>query len=531
MKRIIPALLFSLLSLLSLLLLPSGPAPAAPKQALITTVQVPRGLVVRGAILSDVNGDGKRDLLIASQNYFKNYDRRLRVHLRRDAAVCFGSEPAAEIAFDPGDVAFAAADVASAAGEEILFMGAREVFAGPVAGAGEKPPESILLAELLWQLPHPREIYTYTDAVADLNNDGLPDLVLPGPNGYSVAMQTRAEDGTRGFGRVMNLSLPGASDQVVAASRSGQRMQARERFRKLELSISLGGAEKLGNQSLISVAEAVPYPVLEDYDADGRTDILALSGDELSVWPQSGSGTFNSVPAVRLRFPVTVDQGRRLDLSFGTHAGDLDGDGRVDCVVFAGDRRSRDIRTQILVYRQTRGALFAAKGRPDQVLLVKGFAGKGALVDVDGDGDLDLTFRTFDLDAIDTVRAATGGGKLAVSLRVHLNNQGRFSKQPDLAMDLDVPAKGLRDTEKRNLGQFIGDITGDGHPDLLLRNDPTTVRIHAVRRTSRGLMVRSDPYFEMRVTKRADVLVAKGDRGPELLILENAEVHHVRFAR
>ena len=116
MRQFIPAIL------LCLLLLPISQAPAAPDRVFITTVQPARGQRVRGAILADVNGDGKRDLLIATQNYFKNYDRRLRVHLRRDAVVCFGSEPASEVVFDPGDVAFAAADVAGGAGEEMIVL-------------------------------------------------------------------------------------------------------------------------------------------------------------------------------------------------------------------------------------------------------------------------------------------------------------------------------------------------------------------------------------------------------------------------
>jgi VCBS repeat protein len=513
-----------------LLLLLVAVAPAAPEPALVTTVQTSTDQRVETAILADVNGDGRRDLLVGVRAKGRSFDRALQTHLRRDDRVCFPVEPDAVMAFDKDDIAYAAADIGPAPGDEVLFFGAREVFAGRAVSTADEPLWPVVASELLWQLPHPREVYAVGDLVRDLNGDGLMDLLLPGPEGYGVALQQKGPDGARSFGEVRTLSLADRRATPGAVSKEGRKMEVRERLRDLRQRVTLGEDVRFGEGALLSVLDAVPYPILVDYDGDGRPDLLALLEKELRVWLQGPGGVFAREADRRLTFPVTIDAGRRLDLSFGSCAGDLNGDARTDCIILAGDRRARDIRTQILVYLQKGGELFGEKGRPDQVLLVKGFAGNATLTDVDGDGDLDLSFRAFDVDTLDTLRAATGG-TLDISLRVHLNEKGRLSAQPDLALPVSVPARSLRSSDKRIISRFIPDVTGDRRPDLLLRHDPEEISVFAVRRTAAGLMVQKKPTFEMRVHEDATVEVAAGDAGPELLILESKQVHHVRFKR
>jgi hypothetical protein len=411
----------------------------------------------------------------------------------------------------------------------VLLYGATGASALPT-GKADAHPEKIVDAEFLWQLPAPREAFFWAEGANDLDGDGLPDLLLPEPDGYCIARQVKGDDGARSFD-VRTLRYPGGERD--AASPGARRMEARARYRELQISFSLGE----GDESLLQVLEGIPNPVFTDYDGDGRRELFALSGNELNVWRQGADGTFPAAPTWGLRFPVTVDQGRRLDLSFGTRVADLTGDGRADCVILAGDRRSEEIRTQILVYTQhgTKG-LFADGGRPDQVLMVLGFAGATDLVDVDGDGDLDLVFGTVKLDSIDKLLAVSGGG-VEAEFRVHLNEKqpGRrvFSQTADYTLRVKIESGSLREAGRRISAKFIPDVSGDGRPDLLLRPTPEIVRILEFRRIGNTLRSREQPFWQTRVHEDADMRVVEGPDGapPELLLRERRQVHHVRFTR
>jgi hypothetical protein len=281
-------------------------------------------------------------------------------------------------------------------------------------------------------------------------------------------------------------------------------------------------------EDVISVTDAVPCPAFLDYDADGRTDLLVRDGQDLLVWRCREGGGFDEEPDVRRRLPLEMDRGRRLDFSFGIHGADLDGDHRADCVILAGDRRSRDLRTQILVYRQAPDRpLFGEDGTPQQVLLVGGFAGGVYLADVDGNGLPDLVLGRVDVDAVDLLRSA-GKSRLSSDLHVHLNERGVFSRRPSLALSLDLPAGSIREVGESLTARFAGDVTGNGVRDLLLRDRPDRLRVMALRRTREGLDVMAEPLFETRIDKKAVLQVLEGDP-PEVLVLEKSRVLHVRF--
>ena len=305
----------------------------------------------------------------------------------------------------------------------------------------------------------------------------------------------------------------------------------------MSVSLSLGGGDPKYRSRTLASHESVPAPVFMDWNADGRRDLLAQTAVDLLGWCQQEGGVFAAAPDVRQTFPIAMDMARRLDVSFSSHAADLNGDGRADCVVFAGDSTADEVRTQVLVYVQGAGKgasaqtlqepLFGPRGVPQQLLVIRGFAGMPQLADANGDGAADLFLATVQMTSMDGVRAAASGS-IQADLALYLNEKGRFSPQPVAHMTVGIPTEGLRGAGRRVSAEFVADVTGDGLRDLLLRDDPARLRIIPLLRERRGLAFGRAAVYETRVDERAKVLIAHPDP-LELLIIERGQLLHVRF--
>lgn len=510
-----------------------------------TTIPLPAELRPEAAGQGDLNGDGADDLIVATAVKGKEFRRSLRIHLRRSGQTAFSPEPDRVLDLTPDVVAFAAGDLKTGGGaqadacEEIILFSSYGVYAwNPLAGNGERP-RRLLKTDFLWQLPHPREVFFWYSGVQDVNRDGLDDLVLPEPGGYRIAIQRRGEEGEADFSRKAVARLP-LKPEAAAASANLKVERDRNRSKEIRISLSLGSGDEDEDRRALSVLDTVPYPVFQDWNGDGLPDLLVQAEGELLVWTQGGESGFARDPDLRQLLPLEVDRSRRLDVSFGTHASDLNGDGRADCVILAGSRQSRDPATQVLVYVQGAGRgrsaqtaeapLFGPKGIPQQLLMIGGFAGATRLTDVDGNGNPDLVVGTIKVDAVDTIRAASSG-TLDAEVYVYLNTNGRFSSRPDLDMTIGLPVEDLGELGSRIMVRFLCDVTGNGVHDLLVRDAPGHLKIQAVRKSRSGLDVMSRPVFEMNIDEKADLLILwnEPDDCPELLVVEKKKILHVRL--
>jgi hypothetical protein len=497
-----------------------------------TAIPVPKGHAVRAAVLADVDGDGRDDVVIATRRVGKRAARTIRVHVRQDGESAFAPEPSATLDLYDNVTAFAVGDVDPEPGAEVILFTANGVYAWRTRAPEERRIVRLVEASFLFQYPDPKEAFAFEPAVRDVDGDGLVDLVVPEPEGYRVAVQRRDDSGSHfaapSFLRVPEDVVAGEAGETPAA----RRMRARAARREIRIALQFGGDGAVAGD-LLNVTERVPAPQLADFDGDGRLDVLAQTPHQLHVWRQRADRTFPEPPDASYDLPVTVDRRRRFDVSYSAQTADLDGDRRTDCVLFAGDKNSDDVRTQILLYTQKGGSeaspLFGDKGLPRQLLVVAGFAGTPRLVDVDGDGRADLTAGSMRLDALDAV-AAAAKGTLDAELYVYRNRGGVLSRTPDLTFPLSVRAEGLRKGREGLLAQFVADATGDGVRDLLLRDEPTRLRLYLVRRAGEGLSVVPQPLFETFLPEDAKVVVREnGGPAPEVLIVEDAQVRHVRF--
>jgi len=496
-----------------------------------TTLTLPPLGEPESARLFDVDGDGRRDLVAAiSRKEGEKRYRDVRVYLRREKGAPFASEPDHELRLTSDVTAVAVADVHADKGAELLLCNAKGAFAWrPLAEEG--PGRVVRIADLdfLWQVGGLVDVIDWQAGVRDLNADGLDDLLLPVLGGYQALFQSRDDEGAVSF-QTSGLSVPSdpsLDDSTVSTGALGGRTAGGGRMRadgeEAGISIGMGTSDQFA-RPLISVSDVLPSPHLLDWDGDGDIDVLAQGSTELYVWTQTDSA-FPDSPDVRRLLPVEKDESRELDVSYSAHARELDGDGRADCVVFAGDQNSRDVRTQILVYHQQDGVLFGEEGRPQQLIVLAGFAGPPRLSDFNQDGRLDLVVGTMRPDLIDTIRSASTK-RLDIELHVFENLGGTFGKRPAITCDLSIPLEAGRFTAR-----FFGDVTGDGISELLLRDDAVRLKVLMIRKTRDGLQLIDKPLWEIGVEERANLVIEEGapGRAPEILIMEEHQIVHVSF--
>lgn len=486
------------------------------------------------AALCDLDGDGLEDVVIAARESGKDFARELQLW----RSVAGGAVSLSErFALTPDVVAWAAADVRAGGGAEIVLFTASGAFSWRPSGPQETRLERLASLDFLWQLPEPDEAFHLPDLVRDLDGDGLADLAAPAPGGYTLVFQRRPRAEGAEFGPLQKLRVPlevqAPGAWVSASPQEGVSVRGRRRERELSIRLGsdVGEEDERGAQVLVQVNETAPCPQWADWNADGRLDLIVQTTSKLHVWRQTAAGQFESEPGVSLELPVDADRTRRLDTSYSSHIVDLDNDRRADCFVFAGDKRSSDVRAQGLVFTQ-RGAgegpaLFGANGRPSALMVFGGFVAGPSFSDLDGDGWADLTLRAVRPDLIDQLRSVANES-IEAEFYVYRNQNGRFGKQPDLVWRHSIPVKRFQLTSS-----FCGDLTGDRVSELLVRDTPTELRLLMVRAAPKGgpWSVVEKPLWKLAVDARADVEYVSGLAGgkPRVLVIEPAQVLYVRF--
>jgi hypothetical protein len=157
----------------------------------ITTVQVPKELVVSQVWYEDLSGDGRRDLVIAVYREDREYDRSLRIHLAGAGSQPFAQAPDTIAAVPRSVSCCAIGDVHGDEGAEIVWFGARGAYAYRPGAAEAEREVKLVGCEFLFQYPHPQELLSFQAGVIDIDGDHRPDLLLPGPAGYCIALARR----------------------------------------------------------------------------------------------------------------------------------------------------------------------------------------------------------------------------------------------------------------------------------------------------------------------------------------------------
>ncbi len=277
------------------------------------------------------------------------------------------------------------------------------------------------------------------DVVTDLDGDGVPEVLF----------HTR--------GQLRAISVDGTDRGGVRATASGE----------------LGGRDRSGGRTQL-VGVSWPAVVLEDFDGDGIRDVLLPDGATLRVHltgDQLGARTRS------VRLPLDLDPDRdpaargaqRKELARSWFR-DVDADGRVDLVTmhWVVDGSWFGSRAEITLYRNTGDGFGAgtAVTTPSSPVETR-------LLDLDGDGDLDLLVPQVDTGLGNLARAMLAR-RVQVDALVHDLDGGRFAAEARSLRTLSVPV----DDPDALAVKLDGDIDGDGFLDAVLLDGEAPLAVH-----------------------------------------------------
>ncbi len=189
--------------------------------------------------------------------------------------------------------------------------------------------------------------------------------------------------------------------------------------------------------------------VLSDWTGNGRVDVLApeLDADRVRLFTQTTDGTFGlQGDPTQANLVLTSSTGTR---PASAAVGDVDDDGIPDvAVTYRGESGSG---AEVGLYFGTGGGMVPDPARPDLTVTGLQRPEESALVDLDGDGVLDL------------VVADTGGDVVQILLQ----------ESPGVFGAGGVPQHSLTALERPTFVRFA-DVEGDGFPDVAVAGfDPS----------------------------------------------------------
>ncbi|MSP62334.1 MAG: VCBS repeat-containing protein [Myxococcales bacterium] len=409
--------------------------PPAP-QFEIDRLRVPGKLISVHA--EDLDGDGKRDLVaIFTQGAPGQIRRKIGLFYHRGA---FRPE-LDQVLEPPAGASFVdVADVAGDARREILFgdaQGLSYLSPGP-KGYGAANPLFAITGLVL--VPDEEDL-PFLDVARDWDGDGKEEILLPLPDRVALIARDGSEPPT--WQKRVDLMLP---PRVTYAVR-GDVHEPRARNYWLRAVIT------------------VPELYRGDFDGDGRSDLIAVIDDTVTVFKSDPATIFAATPTAQVKLAARTEaEAARGNATVQITVRDLDGDGVADLAVNKVSGGMGTMRGQTAIYLGKKGGGY---GRPAQLLTREGFAGALLFGDLDGDGRPEM---------VECHNGASFGEivRIVLSKRIALNfairrNLGAkgFSTVPegDRPIDFTVDYSAGAELEG-SFPSLEGDFNGDGKRDL-----------------------------------------------------------------
>jgi len=318
-------------------------------------------------------------------------------------------------------------------------------------------------------------------AIADINGDGIPDLVVANQGSSTLSLLRGLGNG---FFTPFGTQATGQSPRAVAVgdfNQDGKLDLAVANFASNSVSIFLGNGNGTFRPPANLAATGPSAIAVADFNADGKLDLAVVetNSNSVSIFLGNGNGTFLQFPSASTgKTPVSIA------------VADFNGDGRLDLAV--ANSASNDISIFLGNGNGTFQAArsFAAGQLPAYI----------ALGDFNGDGRIDLAVANatgFSTGTI-SVLLSLGNGTFQAPRSFTAGANPSFLVAGDFNLD-GKPGLAVANTGSNTISIFSGigngtflppveftvgttptwigvaDLNADGKPDLLVANSATGI--------------------------------------------------------
>lgn len=404
--------------------------------------------------VEDLNNDGMRDIIIFDKRGKDETkkERWLSIYFQNQQG--FPSNPGQSFRLPDDVIVFDIGDVAGDHKKEFVYFAPGGVYYFVLADSGfVLKPIRLFNTESIFMIPDPSTILIW-DFVSDLNGDYLDEVIVPRFKRCDIYF--RRENGTTW---VVN-QIPLSMESHVFGYYS-------PRF-------SVG----LKADALYSI----PFLLFDDFNADGRKDLIGVYRDSLLVFCQEVSGFFSQRYLQKIPIDygsiwrgakiIRVNLGDQVERKYLMRIRDLNHDGILDIVSLRISTEKSIVKpeTDLSIFFGKRDTTDSA-GRiyfsqePDQIIKPDGTMLVVDIWDFNHDGRLDLLLPVVKVGITRIIKMLlTKTAEVEASFYL-MNAEGRYPEKPDFSAKMVVKFT-LRGGASSPVYE-IADFNADGNLDIL----------------------------------------------------------------
>ncbi|MCX7974542.1 MAG: VCBS repeat-containing protein [Candidatus Aminicenantes bacterium] len=391
---------------------------------------------VEDIAFEDINEDQLKDIFL-----FTKVNDKKELHLFFQSKHGFSLTPSQTLAFEDKAIIFDVANLLDQyPGKEIVFLTSSALKSYCFQnGSYSREPIKLMDISSLFQFPSPE---SPVRSKFIWNIGGETYLFIPAPGSLKILGKNKNET----FGEIQQIHL-----EPIFSVRS-----------HLRISEDLETYESFSQKVIIQV----PRLYLEDFNGDGRKDLLSLFEDKIKVFYQHENKIFSEEPNFELELGVLTDEEKKSSSPpfYKVLAMDLNNDNLIDLLASKSQIRTMKSLSKLYIYLNKKGKI---EPTPDQILVNESFFGFPEVLDVNGDHYQDLVISEIKMGLFQIFKMLLTK-KITYEDVIFLGKNGRFPLIPasrirsEVIVDFDNPEKSEGD-----VAFFNGDFNRDGIKDVL----------------------------------------------------------------